>query len=178
VFLGYPIGSALSLPLIERFERKYLIIAAVTVATALGFVFGLATLPWLIATAGILITLVNNVFSNSFHVYQAELFPTKIRSSAIGIPYALSRLTAALLPFGALALLARFGPVGVFTGSAVLMAVLCVAVAVLGPRTNGRSLESVVLAGLPMAEGRPGTASALSGSAVAEAAHPLPDRPT
>ncbi|RVU22855.1 MFS transporter [Streptomyces antnestii] len=143
VYLGYPAGSALSLLVVERFERKYLIITTLATATLLGFVFGTATTPWLIATSGVGISLVNNVFSNAYHVYQAELFPTSIRSRAIGIPYSLSRVTSALLPFGALALLDSFGALGIFTGSGIAMAVVCITVATLGPKTTGRSLENV-----------------------------------
>jgi putative MFS transporter len=110
--------------------------------------------------------------TNSFHIYQAELFPTKIRSSAIGIPYAFSRITAGVLPFGALALLARFGPVGVFTGSAVLMAVLCLAVAILGPRTTGRSLESVTAAGPKTDHSGPNSANGHRDTAAPDALNP------
>jgi MFS transporter, putative metabolite:H+ symporter len=42
------------------------------------------------------------VFSNAFHTYQAEIFPTGIRSSAISVAYSLSRATSAVLPFVAL----------------------------------------------------------------------------
>ncbi len=35
--------------------------------------------------AGFALTVCSNVFSNAFHVYQTEIFPTGLRSSAIGI---------------------------------------------------------------------------------------------
>jgi putative MFS transporter len=45
---------------------------------------------------GVLVTLCKNLLSYSFHSYQSELFPTRIRSRAIGFVYSWSRLSAAL----------------------------------------------------------------------------------
>jgi len=142
-FSGYPIGSALSVPLIDRIERRTLIIVSALGIAAFGLVFGFAASAPLIVTAGFLLTVASNVFSNAFHVYQTEIFPTRIRGSAIGIAYSLSRLTSVVLPFVALTVLGALGATAVFTGSAVLMVLLCLDVALLGPRSTGRSLESI-----------------------------------
>ncbi|MFI7382364.1 MFS transporter [Streptomyces sp. NPDC049813] len=142
-FLGYPVGSAVSVLFIERIERRTLIIASAAAIAVCGLAFGTAASSAAIVTAGILMTLTQNVFSNAFHVYQAELFPTALRGSAVGIAYSLSRLTGGVLPFVGVAVLDAFGPTGLFAGCAALMALLCVDVAVYGPRTTGRALESV-----------------------------------
>ncbi|MFH8408349.1 MFS transporter [Streptomyces sp. NPDC018019] len=142
-FCGYPLGSALSVPLIDRVERKTLIIGSALGMAACGLAFGFAGSAWLIVGAGCALTVCSNVFSNAFHVYQTEIFPTGLRSSAIGIAYSLSRLTSVILPFVALTVLDGLGPGAVFTGSAVLMVLLCLDVALLGPRSTGRSLERI-----------------------------------
>ncbi|GFE25915.1 MFS transporter [Streptomyces nigrescens] len=142
-FCGYPIGSALSIPLIDRIERRTLIIASALGIAGCGLAFGFATATWAIVTFGFLLTVCSNVFSNAFHVYQTELFPTGLRSSAIGIAYSLSRLTSVVLPFVALSALTSLGAAAVFTGSALLMLLLCLDVALLGPRSTGRSLERI-----------------------------------
>ncbi|MFD9210162.1 MFS transporter [Streptomyces sioyaensis] len=142
-FCGYPIGSALSIPLIDRIERRTLIIASALGIAACGLAFGFAAATWAVVTFGVLLTVCSNVFSNAFHVYQTEIFPTGLRSSAIGIAYSLSRLTSVVLPFVALSVLSDLGPAAVFTGSAALMLLLCLDVALLGPRTTGRSLERI-----------------------------------
>lgn len=142
-FCGYPLGSALSIPLIDRIERRTLIIAAALGIAGCGLAFGFATATWAIVTFGFLLTVCSNVFSNAFHVYQTELFPTGLRSSAIGIAYSLSRLTSVVLPFVALSVLTDLGAAAVFTGSAALMLLLCLDVALLGPRSTGRSLERI-----------------------------------
>ena len=154
-FIGYPIGSALSIPMMERFERKFLIIYSALAMAVLGLVFAAAAMPWLIVVAGFLLTCASNVFSNAFHTYQAEIFPTAMRSAAISIPYSLSRATSAVLPFAAIALLEGLGPTAVFVSSAVLMVVLCVDVAALGPRSTGRSLEVVAHTKEPAEQAEP-----------------------
>ncbi|WP_310728778.1 MFS transporter [Streptomyces sp. N2A] len=142
-FCGYPLGSALSVPLIDRIERRTLIIASALAIAGCGLAFGFADATWAIVAFGFLLTVASNVFSNAFHVYQTEIFPTGLRSSAIGIAYSLSRLTSVALPFVALPVLTELGPAAVFTGSAGLMLLLCANVAALGPRTTGRSLERI-----------------------------------
>lgn len=142
-FAGYPLGSLLSVPLVERFERKYLIIASALGIAVFGIVFAAADDVVVIVAAGFLLTAVSNVFSNAFHIYQAEIFPTPIRTTAGGVAYSLSRATSAVLPFVAVPALAALGPVAVFSGSAVLIVLLCLDVALLGPRSTGLELEHV-----------------------------------
>ena len=142
-FAGYPIGSLISVPLVERFERKYLIIASALGIGLCGIVFAASTNVAVIVAAGFLLTAVSNIFSNSFHIYQAEIFPTAIRSTASGICYSLSRATSTVMPFVAVPALAALGPVAVFSGSAFLIVLLCLDVGLLGPRSTGLQLEQV-----------------------------------
>ncbi len=142
-FVGYPLGSLISVPLVERFERKHLIIASALGIGLCGIVFAASTNVAVIVAAGFLLTAVSNIFSNSFHIYQAEIFPTAIRSTASGVCYSLSRATSTVMPFVAVPALAALGPVAVFSGSAFLIVLLCLDVGLLGPRSTGRKLEQV-----------------------------------
>jgi putative MFS transporter len=142
-FAGYPIGSLISVPLVERFERKHLIIVSALGIGVCGIVFAASANVAVIVAAGFLLTAVSNIFSNGFHIYQAEIFPTAIRSTASGICYSLSRATSTVMPFIAVPALAALGPVAVFSGSAVLIVLLCVDVGLLGPRSTGLQLEQV-----------------------------------
>ena len=51
-----PVRLGLSVPLMERFERKHLIVASAAAMAVLGVVFGFARAPWLIIAAGFLLT--------------------------------------------------------------------------------------------------------------------------
>ncbi len=102
----------------ERFERKHLIVASALVMAAFGLVFGFAEGSALILGAGFIVTCASNVFSNGFHVYQAEIFPTRMRATAVGTAYSLSRLSGAILPFITVTVLDGLGATAVFIGSA------------------------------------------------------------
>src|SRR3954462_6297562 len=107
----------------------------------LGVLFGFGRSPAGIIGAGFLLTATSNVFSNGFHIYQAEIFPTRMRSTAVSTAYSLSRLSGAMLPFLSVAALDRLGPTAVFLGSAAVLSVVALDVALLGPRSTGRNLE-------------------------------------
>jgi MFS transporter, putative metabolite:H+ symporter len=142
-FLGYPLGSALSVPLVERIERKHLVIGAAVGMAAFGLAFGSATSTPVIVVCGFLYTIVSNVFSNAFHIYQAEVFPTRLRATATSSTYSLSRLSSGLMPFILLPLLHISGAAALFTVVAAALALVALDIALFGPRTNGRALESV-----------------------------------
>ncbi|RAQ94684.1 MFS transporter [Thermogemmatispora tikiterensis] len=142
-FLGYPLGSFISIFLVERIERKWLIVTSALLIALFGLSFGFATSAIVLVISGFLLTTVSNIFSNAFHIYQAEIFPTRMRGTAVGIAYSLSRLVSAILPFAALPVLKSLGPVAVFAGEAVLLVLLCLDVALLGPRSTGRTLEII-----------------------------------
>ena len=59
-----------------------------------GMLFANANDPSMLIVLGVLVTLCNNLMSFSFHSYQSELFPTRIRSRAVGFVYAWSRLSS------------------------------------------------------------------------------------
>jgi putative MFS transporter len=142
-FIGYPLGSLISIPLMKRFERKYLIMAMVAAMAVCGVLFATVSSPAMIIVFGLLTTAASNIFSNIYHVYQAEIVPSDVRASAVGWTYSLSRLSSAALPFVLIPVLNHYGATAMFT--AVLIA-LAAAVGVLvpfGPRTAGRSLDEI-----------------------------------
>ncbi|MFW0794009.1 MFS transporter [Gordonia sp. CPCC 205515] len=144
-YLGYPIGSLLSIPLIERFERKYLIIAAAGAMAVFGILFGVSSGSTMIVVFGFLYTAVSNIFSNSYHVYQAEIFPTRLRGTATSWTYSLSRLSSALMPFVLLPLFHHTNTAVLFLVVAAAMLLVATVILIFGPRTTGRTLTDVNL---------------------------------
>jgi putative MFS transporter len=142
-FLGYPIGSALSIPIIERMQRKWLIVAAAIGMAGFGLLFGYSHSPVPIMVFGFCYTALSNLFSNAFHTYQGELFPTSLRATAAGSAYSLSRLATAAMPYILLPVLSGYGAGGMFAVVAAAMGLLVVDVAVFGPHTTGRALEAI-----------------------------------
>jgi putative MFS transporter len=142
-FIGYPIGSALSLPIIERLDRRWLIAGSAFFMSVLGIGMGYSTSPVAIVALGFLYTAVSNVFSNGLHIFQVEIFPTFVRATAAGVCYGLSRLSSAAMPFVLLPVLERWGAGPMFVVVATALWIVIVDVALFAPRTTGRSLEEV-----------------------------------
>ena len=97
----------------------------------------------IIVACGFLYTIVSNVFSNAYHIYQAEVFPTRLRATATSSTYSLSRLSSGLMPFILLPLLHNAGAGALFVAVAAALVVVALDIALFGPRTTGRALESV-----------------------------------
>ena len=142
IAIAYPLGPLLCTLFADRIERRLQIAAAIATAL-LGLGFAGQSSPVVLITLGIGITLANNLLSFSYHAYQAELYPTRIRARAVGFVYAWSRLSTVVSSFIIAALLGAFGTVGVFAFIALAMAVVVVAVGLFGPATRGQALERV-----------------------------------
>jgi putative MFS transporter len=141
VYIGYPLGSALSIPLVERLDRRWLIVSSAVLMAVLGMALGLAGAPFAIVVFGVSYTIVSNIFSNAFHIFQAEIFPTAIRATATSTAYGLSRLSSAAMPFVLLPILERSGPPAMFAAVAAAMLIVVIVIGVFAPSTTGRSLE-------------------------------------
>jgi MFS transporter, putative metabolite:H+ symporter len=81
--------------------------------------------------------------ASRFHSYQSELFPTRIRSRAIGFVYSWSRLSAALSGLVVAFLLHLGGVNAVFGFIAFAMAIVVITIGGFGPRTRGLALEAI-----------------------------------
>jgi putative MFS transporter len=140
---AYPLGPLLCSMFADRFERKTQIIAAAGTTAVLGLAFAGQSAAAVLVALGIGVTFSNNLLSYAYHAYQTELYPTRFRASAVGFVYAWSRLSTVFSSFIIAALLTGFGAAGVFVFIAGAMAVVVLAVGLLGPRTAGRRLEEV-----------------------------------
>jgi len=145
VYVGYPLGSALSIPIVERVDRRWLIVGSAVLMAVLGLALGLASAPVMIVAFGLSYTMVSNIFSNAFHIFQAEIFPTPVRATATSTAYGLSRLSSAAMPFVLLPVLDQSGAPAMFVAVAIGMLIVVVDIGVFAPSTTGRSLERLTV---------------------------------
>src|ERR1700677_3807086 len=143
IAISQPVGPLLGSCFADKIERKYQIIAGLACMGLLMAAFAVATSAVALILLGIAFTLSANVMSFAYHGYQAELFPTRIRSRAVGFVYSWSRIAAAFSGLIVGTLLATGGvpAVAVFIGGA--MAVGIGVIGVFGPSTNGLALEQL-----------------------------------
>ena len=130
---------------LSRSRRAYWVLpcwAAIGIA-AFGLLFAFQTTSVGVVICGLLITLCNNWLSFSFHAYQAELYPTRIRAQAVGFVYSWSRFSAIFSGFIIAFFLSRYGTIGVFSFIAGAMLVVFVVIAGFGPPVTKRRLEAI-----------------------------------
>ena len=143
ITLVMPCGPLLALLYADRFERKWQIVTSSVVVAVAGLLFAATRNPALIVLTGGLVTLGATTLSYNFHAYQSELYPTRIRARAVGFVYSWSRLSGVFSGFLVSWALSRAGVSGALLLIAASMAMVAISIGLLGPRTNGRSLESL-----------------------------------
>ena len=143
IAIAQPVGPLLGTLFADKIERKTQIVAGLACMGAAMAGFAAATSPAVLISLGIVFTLAANVMSYAYHNYQAELFPTQIRSRAVGFVYSWSRLAAAFAGLMVGYLLADGGVPAVALFIGIAMAVGIAAIAVFGPSTRGVALEQL-----------------------------------
>jgi putative MFS transporter len=138
-----PVGALVATVLSGRLQRKWQLVGAAVGIGAFGVLFAVAHSTVLVLVGGAGISLCNNWLIGAFHPYSSELFPTRIRSRALGFSYSWSRVSSVFVSYWIAGLLASYGTGAVFTMIGVAMAVIVLSVGVFGPGTDGRTLEDI-----------------------------------
>jgi putative MFS transporter len=143
IYAGFFVGSIVSIYVIDKVERKTGIIATAIIAGVLGTLFAEIGNTAVVVILGFLTTFTLWMFSNFLHTYQAEVFPTRVRSTAAGTVYSVSRVSTSLftyiittvfLPHG---LLPTFGIIWVF------IIVVVADIGLFGPKTSLLRVEEI-----------------------------------
>jgi MFS transporter, putative metabolite:H+ symporter len=143
IAVAAPIGPLVGVVFADRFERKWQIAWAAVGIAVFGLLFAQQSTAVGVIVCGVLITLCNNWMSFSFHAYQAELYPTRIRAQAVGFVYSWSRFSAIFSGFIIAFFLGRYGTTGVFGFIAGAMIVVFIVIAAFGPAVTQRRLEAI-----------------------------------
>lgn len=138
-----PFGPLFGMAIADRIERKTLVVLSALAIAVCGTLFAMQTSPAMLMLLGVLITLGGTLLSVGYHAYQVELFPTRIRATAVGFVYSMSRLSAMFSGFMIAFALRHFGVPGVFALITGAMIVVMAAIGFFGPRTNHRSLDEI-----------------------------------
>ncbi|HEX2943669.1 MAG TPA: MFS transporter [Rhodopila sp.] len=143
IAIANPFGPMLAMLFADKIERKWQLVGAAVGIGVFGLIFAQQTAMGPLIILGVLITLSNNILSYSFHGYQTELFPTRIRARAVGFTYSFSRISTVFASFIIAFFLKTGGSQGVFglIGFAMLMVVL--SIGIFGPRTRDLELEQI-----------------------------------
>jgi MFS transporter, putative metabolite:H+ symporter len=143
IAISAPVGPLIGLLIADKFERKSVIVAAAAAVLVCGLTFSQLSDGLLLIGMGVGLTLASNIMSYSFHAYQTELFPTSIRSRAVGFVYSWSRFSAIFTSFVIAAVLKSSGTIGVFAFIAAAMLIVMAVIGWMGPRTRNLMLEEI-----------------------------------
>jgi putative MFS transporter len=143
IALANPTGPLLASVIADRIHRKWQLVGACAGLAVFGILFSQMTTAVGIIIFGVLITFSTSNLSYAFHAYQAELYPTRIRSRAIGFTYAWSRFSTIFVGFMVAFFLRDYGTVGVFTFIAAAMIACCLVIGTMGPPTARLRLEQI-----------------------------------
>jgi putative MFS transporter len=143
IAVAYPIGPVIWSTIAERFERKWLVVAAAAGTGVLGLIFSAMNAPLVLIALGVAINFSNNLLSFSYHTYQAELYPTRVRATAVGFVYSWSRLSTVFSSYIIAWLLGVGGAPAAFGFIAAAMLVVVISVSLFGPPTRGLALEEI-----------------------------------
>jgi MFS transporter, putative metabolite:H+ symporter len=138
-----PVGPLIGYFFADRFERKWQIAWAAIGIAVFGLLFAQQSTAIGVIACGLLVTLCANWFSFSFHAYQSELYPTRIRAQAVGFVYSWSRFSAIFSGFIIAFFLGRYGTIGVFSFIAGAMVVVFIVIGFFGPPVTKRRLEAI-----------------------------------
>lgn len=143
IYAGFFAGSVVNTFIIDRIERKWGIAGCAVIAGILGTLFAEVSNVAATVVLGFLVTFVLWQFSNFLHTYQAEVFPTRVRSTAAGAVYSVSRIstslivllmTTVILPHG---LIATFGVIWLF------ILIVVIDIGVFGPKVSQLRVEHI-----------------------------------
>ncbi|WP_280447461.1 MFS transporter [Nocardia cyriacigeorgica] len=139
----YFLTPLLALLVIDRVERKTLILAASVISAAPLVTLGLASSNWLVTTAGGASAVITGLVVTAYFTYIPETIPTEGRGLGSGIIISIGNVGGALSGVLGAALYGTWGGAGVMITAAAAYVVFSIAILIFGPRTTNRSLEGV-----------------------------------
>jgi putative MFS transporter len=143
IAIANPFGPLLGFLVADRMERKWqLVLSSIGIGTFM-LAFALQTNSVTIIVFGVLVTLCNNWLSFTFHNYQAELFPTRVRARAVGFVYAWGRVSAAFVGLVIGFFFRQGGTLAVALLMAAAMTGVILVIGIFGPKTLNQPLEEI-----------------------------------
>jgi len=145
IYTSYFLSSVASIFIIDsqKFDRKWQVSIVMLLMGIVGLAFGFSITPVEVIVTGFIFGFLSNIFSNAFHQYGAELYPTRVRAFADGVQYSLSRLGnyvwLTLLPL----VLYTSGPATMYTVVFIMALIVTADVAILGPKASKIELEQL-----------------------------------
>lgn len=144
-FSGSIFGPLIAVMLGNRFERRWMLVSAALVAAVTGLLYATQDTPGGLMVVGfVLACSVNFISAVALATYIPEILPTGVRLRGVGTAFLIGRLGSAGSPFIVAAVLPLIqNPLVIVTLVGGFYVAMAVVVALIGPNTTGRSLETL-----------------------------------
>ncbi|WP_037370648.1 MFS transporter [Amycolatopsis orientalis] len=136
-------GALLAWPVTDRLGRKLPLVVVALATAASGLAYGLTFNPVAIVVFGFCVNLLIQTFATLLYAYSPELFPTALRNAGHGLVYGTGRLANIFGPMLVASIFAGLGYQAVFVYIAACWLIVALAIALFGPRTGKRPLETL-----------------------------------
>lgn len=143
IYAGFFVGSVFSIFTIDKIERKWGIVGTAVIAGVLGTAFAEVANVAATVILGFFVTFTLWQFSNFLHTYQAEIFPTRVRCTAAGAVYSVSRISTSLFVFIITTYLLPHGILASYALIWLLILIVVVDIGVFGPKTSRLQVEDI-----------------------------------
>lgn len=143
IFSGFVVGSIVNIFIIDKIERKWGIIGFAILGGIFGTLFVIVHSLLEAVAFGFITTFALWNFSNFMHQFQAEIYPTRIRTSAAGFTYSISRVSTAILVLFIAAFIKPYGNLAIFGVIWIFVAICVIDLIALGPLTTGKRVEEI-----------------------------------
>ncbi|WP_186059280.1 MFS transporter [Burkholderia gladioli] len=162
--IGSPVGGLIGYVVADRWGRARSIVVASLISIALGWIYVTLRDATAIVVVGFgLVSALYTITTLGLFGYIPELFPTEVRLRGTGVAGTAGRASSIVTPYLALLLYQRFRVSGVILMVSLVLAVLCVAIAVLRVETSRQALEDIAPG--DAADGSAAQAAAVAGAA-------------
>jgi putative MFS transporter len=127
----------------DRIGRRATIVSYLLVGGGAAIGLARAASNLQIILAGVCLSFFMNGVYAGVYAYTSEIFPTRIRTTGVGVASAVGRLGAISAPILVGAIFPRFGFAGVFGVTTLVLLAGAMVVVLFGVPTDGRSLEAI-----------------------------------
>ncbi|MEV6702440.1 MFS transporter [Streptomyces sp. NPDC051453] len=139
----YAVTPFLALVLMDRIERKTLVLSMSVISALPILVLGLSANSTVVLVAGGAAGIVTGIVLTVYYAYIPETIPTEARGLGSGIIISIGRVGGAASGVLGAALYAGWGRAGLMAVAAASYVVFSIVVLLFGPRTTNRPLEGV-----------------------------------
>lgn len=143
------VGSFTGMAISDKFERKYLSLGIMVLSFVFFIMWGIVSLPYLLIIAGFLVFFTQGFWLPVMYTYTSEVFPTELRSTAMGMTDGIGHIGGAIAPYIIIPVALSVGILGIsgYTWAFIAMGFTAIIagliVGILGPKTNKLRLEQI-----------------------------------